>query len=610
LENAAMSAAPPSPRPVAVIGMACRYAGVSSVAEFWHVLREGIDATSETPQSRYDADALYSAVPRPGKVISRRAGYVRDIDQFDAPFFGLSADEAGALDPQQRLLMTTAWEAVEDAGVPARHIAGSRTGVYVGSSYTDYPDMRLRSGLDAIGIPDLYNVRSMLAGRLSYVFDLHGPSICLDTACSSSLVAVHLACQSLRAGETVTALAAGVSLKLVPDRDVLFSQARVLATDGRCKFADAAADGAAFSDGVGVVVLKPLDQALADGDRVRAVILGSAVSNDGASGGSPLTASLEGHVEMLRWAYQDAGVDPADVDFVEAHGNGTPTMDPIEFAGLAEVLGQGRSSGRPCLIGSVKTNIGHPESAAGIAALIKTVLCLEHGQVVPSLHFHTPNPDIAWADIPLVVPTAVTPLPEHGRPAIAGISGQGLSCVNAHIVVGQAEPSSGSPRPHAAAGRPHLLALSARTRAALDDLALAYIRYLEPGGPGHHLELRDVCYSAAVRRQHHPCRLAITASTRPMVISKLRSFLARSGCPAPVAAGEPAPPQPDLAGSTPPIARMERLASAYMAGEPVDWAAITEPHARFVPLPTYPWQNGSYWLGGCSGTAESGGQRA
>jgi acyl transferase domain-containing protein len=584
-----MTAAPPSPRswwpgppgraPVAVIGMACRYAGASSVDEFWQLLRDGVDATSDTPPGRYDAGALYSPVPRPGKVISRRAGYLRDAGQFDAPFFGLSRDEATALDPQQRLLMVTAWEALEDAGVPAGRIAGSRAGVYVGSSYTDYSDKRMRAGLEAIGLTDVYNFRSMLAGRLSYVFDLHGPSICLDTACSSSLVAVHLACQSLRCGETSAALAAGVSLKLLPDRDVLFSQARVVARDGRSKFGDAAADGAAFSDGAGVVVLKLLDQALADGDRVHAVILGSAVSNDGATGGSPLTASLEGHIEMLRWAYQDAGVDPADVDFVEAHGNGTPAMDPIEFAGLAEVLGKGRPGDRPCLVGSVKTNIGHPESAAGIAGLIKTVLCLEHQQVVPSLNFETPNPDIAWDEIPLAVPTALTPLPDRGRPAIAGLSGQGLSCVNAHIVLGQAGSAAARECRPAASGKPIVLALSARTPAALAGLAAAYIRYLQPGGAGSDLDLADVCYSAAMRRDHHPCRAAITACSRATMISKLESFLAG-------------------AGDTATVSGPGQHAAAYVAGEPVDWAAVTDPDARYVPLPTYPWQNESYWLSG------------
>ena len=591
-------------QPIAVVGMACRFAGAGSAAELWEVLRNGVDATSETPKDRYDVDALYASAPRAGRVVSRRAGYLPDIDRFDAPFFDLSGAEADHLDPQQRLLMMTAWEALEDAGLPPGTVAASRTGVYVGASYNDYWDLIARSGLRSIDVPALTNFRSLLPGRLSYLFDLRGPSICVDTACSSSLVAVHLACQSIRAGETTMALAAGVSIKLVPDRDVLFSRARVLAPDGRCKFGDASADGAAFSDGVGVVVLKPLDRALADGDRVRAVVLGSAVGNDGASSGSLLAPSVEAHADMLRWAYDNAGVDPAQVDFIEAHGTGTQTIDPVEFAGLSEVLGSGRPADRLCFVGSVKSNIGHTESAAGVAALIKTVLCLENRQVVPSLHFDTPNPNVAWADIPLVVPTAPHTIPARERPAIAGISGQGISSVNAHLVMGQADPAWTPPRPPSVTGRSHLLVLSARSPEALDDLARAYIRHLRTGGPGHGTELRDICHSAATRRGHEAHRLAVIATTHDMLVDKLLAFLSRELADGVCAGGgpNPAPPGADASAADPPSgdarwsARLRETAHQYADGQSVCWEHVNEPGGRFVPLPTYPWQTSRHWF--------------
>jgi acyl transferase domain-containing protein len=565
-----------------VIGLGCRFAGADSPDQLWELLCDGVDATRETPIDRYDVDALYSPAPRPGTVRSRRAGYLSDPYRFDAAFFGVSDQDAAELDPQQRLLMTVAWEALEDAGIPPHTLRATRTGVYVGASYVDFVDRLARLAPDGLDLAMLYNFRSMLAGRLSYCFDLRGPSLCVDTACSSSLVAVHLACQSLRTGESTVALAAGVSLKLVADRDIVFSRARVVAPDGRCKFGDADADGAGFSDGVGVVVLKPLDAALADGDRVRAVILGSAVTHDGDTGGALLTPSLQGHVEMLRWAYRDAGVDPAEVDFIEAHGNGTPTMDPIEFAALDAVLGPNRPAERPCFVGSVKTNVGHAESAAGMAGLIKTVLCLQHGGVVPSLNFSDPNPDIAWDQVCLTVPTVVRSLPDRGRPLLAGVSGQGLSSVNAHLVVGQFCGASLA-RPPARLGRPHLLALSARTPAALAELAAGYARYLRPPGAGHHFELRDICHSAATRREHHPHRLAVVGAEHRLLADRLDAAATVGGIAVPNNASEPFDEESAY-----------RHAERYTRGSAVPWAEILEPGGRYVPLPTYPWQGRAY----------------
>ncbi|GAA1027337.1 MULTISPECIES: type I polyketide synthase [Amycolatopsis] len=586
--------------PIAVVGMACRFPGANGVEQLWELLRTGTDASMETPPDRYDADSLYSAEPAPGRVISRRAGYLRAPDLFDAKFFGMSRGEASNLDPQQRLLLTTAWEALEDAGLVPDRLAGSRTGVYVGSMHTDYWDIQARRGLDALNPSAVYNYRCQLSGRLSYAFDLRGPSITLDTACSSSLVAIHLACQSLRAGETTLALAAGVNLKLIADEDVLLSQVRMLAPDGRCKFGDATANGFAPSDGVGVVVLKPLAAALADGDAVHAVIRGSAVGNDGASSGSVLAPSVEGHIDMLRWAYENAGVDPADVDFVEAHGTGTPMIDPVEFAGLGTVLGASRPPDQPCFVGSVKTNIGHTEGAAGIAALIKTVLCLKHRKIVPSLHYDNPNPAIPWADLPLVVPRELTALPDRGRLPVAGISGQGISSVNTHIVVEAADPAWTSARPAAGTDQEHLLVLSARTRYALDELARAYADFLSTGRAD--LALRDVCHTAANRRQHHSHRLAAVGSSPGSLARKLRAFLGgKAG--ADVRVGEAIGEHnglPQRSGD------LVAAAHAYVQGRPIVWSDVVGDNGTFVRVPTYPWENRSYWLDPVERTAAAG----
>jgi acyl transferase domain-containing protein len=313
---------------------------------------------------------------------------------------------------------------------------------------------------------------------------------------------------------------------------------------------------------------------------------------------------------MLSWAYRDAGVDPADVDFVEAHGTGAPKIDLVELSGLNEVLGKNRPANRPCFVGSIKTNIGHTESAAGVAALIKTVLCLENRRIVPSLHFDRPNPHISWDKICLTVPTTCRPLPDRDRPAVAGISSQGMSCVNAHLVLQEAGVNQNAARQPAMLNRPHLFVLSARTLAGLDDLALTYIDYLQPGAPGYHLELRDICHSTATRRQHHLHRLAIIAPDHQTLTKKLHNFLGRELADGLYASSwsdqsesepdntmcdsdQPNPTDPQFCESQL-VARMDRLARFYTRGQPADWAEVIEQGSRFVALPTYPWQKKRY----------------
>ncbi|UYQ66070.1 beta-ketoacyl synthase N-terminal-like domain-containing protein [Streptomyces peucetius] len=562
-------------RSVAVIGMACRLPGADGPDELWDLLRDGVDATSETPPDRYDVNALHSERPGPGMIGSRRGGYLGGMADFDAEFFEMSPTEALELDPQQRLLLMTAWDALEDAGRRPDELAGTRTGVFVGNARGDYLEIRFRQGLQTVTAAQLNNYRSLLPARLSYFLDLRGPSVVLDTACSSSLAAVHSAVQSLRAGESPLAIVAGVNLTLRPDEGVVMTQAGALAADGRSKFADAGADGHTPGDAVGVVVLKRLTDALADGDPIRAVIEGSAIGNDGRTSGSLLNPSRTGQVEVLRWAYEDAGVSPADVDYVEAHGSGSPVLDALEITALGEVLGEDRPSDRPLLVGSVKTNIGHAEAAGGIAGLIKTVLCLEHGQVPASLHLGTPTPEVPWGELPVLVPEKLHDLPDHGRPYRAGISGQGSSALNAHVVIRQADP-----RPHAATpapdGKPYLLALSARTPEALVALRRSWAAYLGPEGPGTAHPLRDICYSAATRRQHHEHRLAVVGASHEEMAAAFD------------AAGE-APRRRSVPK------KLAEAADRYRENGTVDWQALAGEPGRFVPLPRYPWQTKRYW---------------
>ncbi|WP_320783644.1 beta-ketoacyl synthase N-terminal-like domain-containing protein [Streptomyces sp. CRN 30] len=557
-------------RSVAVIGMACRLPGASGADELWSLLRAGVDATSETPPDRYGADALHDPRPGPGRLAGHRAGHVAVAD-FDAAFFGMSATEAVELDPQQRLLLMTAWEALEDAGQRPDLLAGSRTGVFVGNARADHLELALRRGPQAATASQLLNFRSLLSARLSHFLDLRGPSVVVDTACSSSLTAVHQAVQSLRAGESPLALAAGVNLRLRPDEGVVMTAAGSMSADGRSRFGDAGADGHAPSDAVGVVVLKPLRAALADGDRVRAVIQGSAIGNDGGTSDSVLNPSLTGQIEVLRWAYEDAGLDPAEVDYVEAHGSGSPVLDPLELTALGEVLGAGRPADRPLLVGSVKTNVGHAEAAGGLTGLLKAVLCLEHGQVPASLHLRTPSPRVDWQRLPVVIPRALQDLPDRGRPAVVGVSGQGSSALNAHVVLRQADP----PRVRVKALRPrraYVLPLSARTPAALTALTRAYAEYLRPGGPGTAHAVRDICFSAATRRQHHACRLAVVGASHEELAAALT--------------GPHAGP-----------VHTSQAADRYRAGLDVDWGAEFGKRGHYVPLPLYPWQTERYWPG-------------
>ncbi|MEU6194849.1 type I polyketide synthase [Streptomyces sp. NPDC047061] len=509
-------------QPIAIVGMACEFPGADGVPAFWRMQLDGVDATADVPADRFPVDVFHDPRPRtPGRIVSRRGGFLPDIRGFDAHYFGVSGREASHMDPQQRLLLQTAAAAVRDAGLTLEQLAGSRTAVVVGQRTAEYWDL-----LRAAGALDIYantgTSRSVLSGRLSFFFDLRGPSTSVDTACSSSLVAVHQACAALRAGEATLALAAGVNLVLTPEESISFSQADMLSADGRCKFGAADADGFVRSDGVGVVVLKPLARAEADGDRVHAVIHGSAVENEGRSSGYLMTPSETAQIGTMRQACARGGVDPRAVGFVEAHGTGTPTGDPIELRGLDAVYGSGagRSAADPLLVGSVKTNIGHTEAAAGIAAVIKAALCVARGVVPPSLHSARPTDAVDWDRMALEIPQTARDWGRDGTPRYAAVSSFGISGTNAHVVLGEHRPAPVPPPP--AEPRPYLLALSAQTPAALRELADAYAEFLGPDGEGRGHDLRDVSFSALTRSTHHRHRMTVLAEEHDQVVRQLR----------------------------------------------------------------------------------------
>jgi len=495
--------------PIAVVGMACRFPGGADDPEkFWQLLRDGKDAVRRVPADRWDADRYYDPDPNsPGTAYTREGAFLDGVDLFDAAFFGISPREAVSMDPQHRLLLEVSHEALEDACFGRGAGEGDRTGVFVGLTTSDYDHLVLGGRFDRI---DPFYVtgqsHNAAAGRLSYVLGLRGPSLAVDTACSSSLVAVHLACRSLLNGECDRALAAGVNLILSPGGMIAACQSRMLSPDGRCKTFDASADGYGRGEGCGAVVLKRLADALADGDRVLGLIRGSAVNQDGRGGGFTVPNG-RAQTDVIREALARAGVRPDQVDYVEAHGTGTALGDPIEITALAAAFGTSRPPDRPLLVGTVKTNINHLESAAGIAGLIKTLLVLNKGEIPRLLHFRTPNREIPWGELPVTPVTGNTPWTGTGRRRIAGVSSFGLSGTNAHVVVEEApeiEPvATGPDRPL------HPLTLSARSPEALRRLAASYADYLT----GHpEMPVGDFCYSANARRSHHE-RAAVIVAT-------------------------------------------------------------------------------------------------
>lgn len=509
------------PEPIAIIGIGCRFpGGADSPEAFWRLLRDGVDAIREVPAERFDVGELYDPVPStPGRIMTRWGGFLDRIEEFDADFFHISPREAVSLDPQQRLLLETTWEALESAGAPVPAWRGRSVGVFMGMWLNEYEARMFRRNEDIEFYMTTGTGRYSASGRLSNQFGWNGPSLTIDCACSSSLVAIHLACQSLRLGESEMAIAGGANVILEPSITIAYSQSRMMAPDGHCKFGDARADGYVRSDGAGVVVLKRLTDAVAAGDPIVAVIRGSAVNNDGDTSGSFGTPGRAGQEDLLRKAYRDASVDPSTVWYAEAHGTGTRAGDPVEIGALAAVLGAGRAKDRPLVVGSVKTNIGHTEGAAGVAGVIKAALAVQNGVIPRSLHFVEPNPEIPWDELGVRVPREEVLEDHAGR--VAGVSSFGIAGTNAHVVIEQYPDRSGTlSRGSRIVERPVVLALSAASEPALREVVGRTSEALRRGVAC----LRDVAYTASRRRAHLEHRLAVVGCDASSIVNALDGF--------------------------------------------------------------------------------------
>ncbi|XXX76157.1 type I polyketide synthase [Sorangium sp. So ce134] len=515
-----------SAEPVAIIAVACRFpAGARDPEAFWRALEGGVDGVKRISPERWPAEAI--AADRPEV---RWAGLLDAVDGFDAAFFGISPREASRLDPQQRLLLEVTWEALERGGQRADRLLGSKTGVFVGMCSNDYGGIVREAASH-----DIYsgtgNMLSAAAGRISYTFGLQGPSMTIDTACSSSLVAVHQACQSLRGRESDMAVAGGVSAILDPSSMSMMAETQALSPDGRCKTFDARANGFVRGEGCGVVVLKRLSDAERDGDPILAVIRSSAVNQDGRSTG--LTApNVLSQQALLRQALESARLAAEDIGYVETHGTGTSLGDPIEFEALRAVMGKPRADKAPCVLGALKTNVGHLEAAAGVAGLIKAVLCLNRGVIPKNLHFEALNPRISLDGTPFVIPTENMRWESNGKPRRAGVSSFALSGTNAHVIVEEAPRREEAPAREASS---YLLPLSAKSPEALVESARAYHRWLTAGG-GRQARLHDIAYTASARRSHHEHRLGVVGASSDELAAALDAF-ARGEAPAGLSLG-------------------------------------------------------------------------
>ena len=524
--------------PIAIVGAGLRLpGGIRDFTSFAAALAKGVDAITAIPADRWDIESYYDPDPdAPGRMITRQGGFLKDIDKFDAEFFGVAPREAASMDPQQRLLLEVAWEAFEHAAIPAGGLKGMPVGIFLGIANGDY-GRALFAHPDQL---DVYastgNAHSVAAGRLAYILGLTGPTLAVDTACSSSLVALHLACQSLRNKECDLALAGGVNAILTPEMNIIFSHGRMMAADGRCKSFDARADGYVRSEGCVLLVLRRLSDALNLGERVLGVVRGTAVNQDGRSGG--LTApNGPAQSAVINAALRSAGVGANEISYVETHGTGTPLGDPIEVGAIVEALCADRPA--PLMIGSIKTNFGHLEAAAGIAGVLKVLAALQDRQIPPNLHFREGNPHIDWSR-PIVVPTVQTPWTPDGGRRLAGVSSFGFAGCNAHAVI---EEPPAAEQKQTLKRSAELLCLSARDPAALRDLAQ---KMREQVSKADRFELADICFTANAGRTHFTHRLATRGDSAVGFTKSLDAFL-RSGAEEELAVGSASAPRPKIA---------------------------------------------------------------
>src|SRR4051812_20307803 len=491
---------------IAIIGIGCRFpGGINHPDALWKLLVEGREAVTEVPADRWNVERFYDAEPGiVGKSIARRGGFVDGIDLFDRHFFSISAREAPYVDPQHRLLLETAWEAIEDAGMVLDFEKGTDLGVFVGISHNDYQVIQ-GTPWDSHGISPhspTGTAHSIAANRISYCLNLRGPSVAMDTACSSALTAIYGACEHIRSGRGDIALAGGVTVMITPGGFIGFSQASMLSPDGRCKAFDASASGFVRGEGAGMVLLKRLSQAIADGDPIQGVIVGTAINQDGHTNGIMLP-SPEAQTRLVQEACRDAAISPAQIGFVEAHGTGTAVGDPIEAHVLAEALCQERST--PLPIGSVKTNLGHLETAAGVAGLVKAMLVLQRRQIPGSLHFKSPNPHIDFDKLKIRVPASVEPFPETDGERLAGVNSFGFGGANAHVILAEPPHPPHVDHGHLWAERSWPVVLSARSEDALRGSAMKLASWLTErvNLNGDSPVLPDLTYTLGERRNHH-----------------------------------------------------------------------------------------------------------
>lgn len=504
---------------IAIVGLSCRFPGANNLHDFWTLLKSGSDPITEVPSTRFNINDYFDPQPAtPGKIVSKMGGFIGDVSQFDAEFFRIGSDEAARMDPQHRLALQGSAEAFEDAGINPAALKDSKTSVYVGMHASDYEELLMESLAELDILSAVGGSRNGLAGRISNFFGLNGPSMIVDTDRSSSLVAVRLGCQSLLSGECDVALAGGTNLILSPARSIALSRANILSVDGRCKFGDASANGIVRSEGVGFVVLKRLEDALRDNDRIYCVIRGGAIAHGGGASEHLLQPSVSGQQQLIQSALSDAGLSGEEIRYVEAHGTGTVVGDKIEINAIGAALGPGRKT--PCLIGSVKSNIGHCESAAGIASLIKLALSYRNRLIPKTIHYSKPNTTIDFEQLKVGIAADDRDISKE-RSFPCGVSSFGLTGTNAHLIV-DLPPATTEPPVQSAENTAVVISLSSHYESGLSNLANEYLKFL----PSSNASLSDIAYTAAERRPSFPYRLSLACSSKDELAELFKSFLA------------------------------------------------------------------------------------